>query len=98
MPWAKGRSVPQLTVLVCRRMYAFQASDPASRPPPLSFSPPKAPPISAPEVPILTFAMPQSLPDADTNRSPCRKLFVKIADDKPCGTPFWMANASSSVR
>jgi hypothetical protein len=36
-------------VFVCLRMYCFHASDPASRPPPVSFSPPKAPPISAPE-------------------------------------------------
>ena len=29
MPCASGRSLPQLMVLVCRRMYAFQLSDPA---------------------------------------------------------------------
>jgi hypothetical protein len=39
--------------------------EPDSRPPPVSFSPPKAPPISAPEVPMLTLAMPQSEPAAD---------------------------------
>ena len=49
-------------VLVCLLMYTFQASDPDSRPPPVSFSPPNAPPISAPEVPIFTFAIPQSEP------------------------------------
>ena len=27
-------------------MYCFQASDPDSRPPPVAFSPPNAPPIS----------------------------------------------------
>ncbi len=43
-------------------MYAFHESDPDSRPPPVSFSPPKAPPISAPEVPMFTFAIPQSDP------------------------------------
>ena len=59
----------QLMVVVWRRMYAFQESDPASRPPPVSFSPPKAPPISAPDVPKLTLAIPQSLPSADRNRS-----------------------------
>ncbi|MGO8469967.1 hypothetical protein AB9F45_36400, partial [Rhizobium leguminosarum] len=37
---------------------------PDSRPPPVSFSPPKAPPISAPDVPRLTLAMPQSGSDA----------------------------------
>ena len=35
-------------MFVARRMYAFQASEPDSRPPPVSFSPPNAPPISAP--------------------------------------------------
>src|SRR4029078_3373511 len=40
-------------------MYDFQASEPDSRPPPVAFSPPKAPPISAPEGPMLTLAMPQ---------------------------------------
>ena len=41
-------------------IYYFQESD--SRPPQVSFSPPKAPPISAPEVPILTLTIPQSEP------------------------------------
>ncbi|KAK8921144.1 ATP-dependent DNA helicase Q-like 3 [Platanthera zijinensis] len=45
-----------------RRMYCFHESLPASRPPPVAFSPPKAPPISAPLVGMLTFTMPQSLP------------------------------------
>ena len=44
-------------VLVCLRIYAFQASEPLSLPPPVSFSPPKAPPISAPEVPILMLSI-----------------------------------------
>ena len=69
-------------------MYIFQASDPDSRPPPVSFSPPKAPPISAPEVPIFTFAIPQSEPEAAKNASDYFKLFVIIAEDKPCGTAF----------
>src|SRR5437763_716256 len=37
----------------------LHASEPDSRPPPMSFSPPKAPPISAPLVPAFTFAMPR---------------------------------------
>lgn len=45
-----------------RRMYCFQESLPASRPPPVAFSPPKAPPISAPFVGMFTFTIPQSLP------------------------------------
>src|SRR4030066_5196 len=55
-------------------MYPFQASDPDSRPPPVSFSPPNAPPISAPLVPMLTLAMPQSLPRWERNRSAPRTL------------------------
>jgi hypothetical protein len=61
-------SFDQLIVWVCRRMYAFHASEPASRPPPVSFSPPKAPPISAPLVPTLTLAIPQSEPVAEVKR------------------------------
>lgn len=45
-----------------RLMYCCQEFDPLSRPPPVSFSPPKAPPISAPLVGIFTLAMPQSDP------------------------------------
>lgn len=44
-------------------IYYFQASDPDSLPPPVSFSPPKAPPISAPLDPIFTLTIPQSLPN-----------------------------------
>lgn len=43
-------------------MYCFHESLPASRPPPVAFSPPKAPPISAPFVGMFTFTIPQSLP------------------------------------
>jgi len=50
-------------------MYAFHASEPLSRPPPVCFSPPNAPPISAPLVPMLTLAMPQSLPAGERNFS-----------------------------
>lgn len=45
-----------------RLIYCFQESLPASRPPPVAFSPPNAPPISAPLVGILTLTIPQSLP------------------------------------
>ena len=48
-------------------MYCFQASDPDSRPPPVAFSPPNAPPISAPDVPMLQFTRPQSLPSGPTH-------------------------------
>mgnify|MGYP001464710101 CR=1 FL=1 len=63
-------------------MYCFHESDPDSRPPPVSFSPPKAPPISAPEVPIFTFAIPQSLPIEDKKVSAFLISKVKIAEVK----------------
>ena len=57
--------MPQFIVFVCRRIYCFQLSEPDSRPPPVSFSPPNAPPISAPDVPIFILAIPQSDPTED---------------------------------
>ena len=79
-------------------MYAFHESEPDSRPPPVSFSPPKAPPISAPEVPMLTLTIPQSDQAEDRNRSASAWSWVKIADDNPCGTPLCSSTASSRVR
>src|SRR6478735_4224044 len=79
-------------------MYAFHESEPDSRPPPVDFSPPNAPPISAPLVPMLTLAMPQSLPAGDRNVSASRTSLVKIALLSPCGTALWISIASSSVR
>lgn len=49
-------------VMVALRMYCFHESLPDSRPPPVCFSPPKAPPISAPDVGIFTLMIPQSDP------------------------------------
>jgi hypothetical protein len=49
-------------VIVDLRMYCFQESEPDSLPPPVAFSPPKAPPISAPFVGMFTFTIPQSDP------------------------------------
>src|SRR3954464_8784211 len=82
-------------VLVCLRIYTFQASDPDSRPPPVSFSPPKAPPISAPDVPMLTLTMPQSEPSADMNLSASAWSDVNRLEDNPCGTALLSATASS---
>src|SRR6187399_2227976 len=89
IPCANGRLFPKLMVLVCLRMYTFQASDPDSRPPPVSFSPPKAPPISAPDVPMLTLAIPQSDPACERNCSMSPMRNVIIAEDSPWRTPFW---------
>src|SRR5215213_8477008 len=68
-------------VLVWRRMYARQLSEPLSRPPPVSFSPPNAPPISAPDGPMLTLAIPQSEPRAETNRSALREPLAQPPDE-----------------
>src|SRR3546814_1087469 len=45
---------------------------------------------------MLTLEMPQSEPVADRNASAALRLVVKIADDRPCGTSFCIAMASSS--
>ena len=73
-------------VLVWRRMYAFHASDPTPFRLQVSFSPPNAPPISAPEVPILTLANPQSEPAWERNFSDSFRSLVKMADESPWGT------------
>ncbi len=46
---------------------------------------------------MLTLAMPQSLPSGERNFSADLTESVKIADERPCRTPFWMAIAWSSV-
>lgn len=61
-PCASGSVYPKLKVQVALLIYCFHESEPDSRPPPVSFSPPKAPPISAPDVPMLTLTIPQSDP------------------------------------
>ena len=40
-------------------------------------------PISAPDGPIFTLAMPQSDPAADRKRSASRRSFVKMEEDRP---------------
>jgi hypothetical protein len=75
-------------------MYTFHASEPDSLPPPVSFSPPKAPPISAPEVPILTFAIPQSEPHADKKLSVSERLAENTEEERPCFTLFCILIAS----
>jgi len=62
MPWANVNPDPWLIVIVDLLIYCFQESEPDSRPPPVCFSPPNAPPISAPFVGILTLTIPQSEP------------------------------------
>ena len=46
---------------------------------------------------MLIFAIPQSLPEQDKNCSASLIFKVNILDDKPCGTLFCMAIASSIV-
>ena len=69
-------------VLVCLLMYCFHESEPDSLPLPVSFSPPNAPPISAPEVPPFTLAKPQSEPSSDRNFSASLIFKVKIDEGK----------------
>ncbi len=78
-------------------MYYFQASDPLSLPPPVSFSPPKAPPISAPEVLELTFIIPQSEPLGPTHLNTFYISFVNKLEDKPYGTPLLYCIAYSKL-
>src|SRR6056297_2259230 len=61
----------------------FPASEPDSLPPPVSFSPPNAPPISAPEVPTFTLAIPQSEPEFERNVSASCRLLVKMEEESP---------------
>ena len=64
-------------------MYYFHESDPDSLPPPVSFSPPKAPPISAPLVPIFTLTIPQSDPNGPVHLKRFFKSLVKRDDESP---------------
>lgn len=64
-------------------IYYFQESDPDSLPPPVSFSPPKAPPISAPEGPMLTLTIPQSDPKGPVHLNTFLTSLVNKAEDKP---------------
>lgn len=77
-------------------MYCCQELLPDSRPPPVSFSPPKAPPISAPFVGIFTLTIPQSDPDGPVHLKIVAGLFVKIELDRPCLTELFISMASSS--
>jgi len=78
-------------------MYYFQESDPDSLPPPVSFSPPKAPPISAPEGPILTLTIPQSDPFAPTHLSVFYKFYVNNDELNPYGTELFIMIPSSKL-
>jgi hypothetical protein len=66
-PCAKGILFPKLIVHVDLLIYCFHESDPDYLPPPVYFYPPKAPPISAPDGPILTLTIPQSDPKGPTH-------------------------------
>lgn len=68
---------------------------PDSLPPPVSFSPPKAPPISAPFVGMLTFTMPQSEPAGPVHLKMFAGLDVKRLLDRPCLTELFSAMACS---
>ena len=57
----------------------------------------KAPPISAPEGPTFTLAMPQSEPVAETNLSASRTSSVKMEEVSPAPTALCIRIASSST-
>lgn len=89
--------MPKLMVQVDLLMYCFQESVPLSLPPPVSFSPPNAPPISAPEVPMLTLTMPQSDPRGPVQRYWFCKFVVNRELLSPYGTELLISIASSKV-
>ena len=64
-------------------MYCCHELLPLSLPPPVSFSPPKAPPISAPFVGMFTLTIPQSEPDGPVHLKIAAGSDVKIELDKP---------------
>lgn len=64
-------------------MYCCQELLPDSRPPPVSFSPPNAPPISAPFVGILTLTIPQSEPAGPVHLKIVAGSEVKMELDNP---------------
>lgn len=78
-------------------MYCCHELLPDSLPPPVSFSPPKAPPISAPFVGILTLTIPQSEPFGPVHLNKFFKLAVKRELLSPCLTELLISIASSSV-
>lgn len=69
-------------------IYCFQESEPDYLPPPVYFSPPKAPPIYAPEGPMLTLAIPQSDPNGPTHLNAFDISWVNKLLLKPWGTPL----------
>src|SRR5262249_60131781 len=83
-----GGSLPKLVVVVPRRLSFLGVPARVSRPPPVSFPPQKAPPISAPDGPILTLTIPQSDPAADRKCSTSRTSLEKIDEARPWGTPL----------
>ena len=84
-------------VLVCLRIYTFHASLPLSRPPPVSFSPPNAPPISATQKCQYSHWQCRSRYLQKKEIVPLPADLRKIADEKPWGTLLCKSIASSIV-
>ena len=78
-------------------MYCFHESDPLSRPSPVSLLPPKAPPISAPFVGMLTFTIPQSEPLGPVHWKTLLMDPVNKELESPCFTLLLILMASSMV-
>merc|ERR1719419_445581 len=72
-----------------RLMYCFHASDPDSLPPPVAFSPPKAPPISAPDVGMFTLTIPQSEHLGPNHLKTFPRSFVNMEEERPCSTSLF---------
>ena len=93
----KGEIAPIIDVRSSpgRRIHAFQASDPASRPPPVNFSP-RMLHQSRHRCADIDVGNPAigAHPATGTARLRSRSL-VKIAEIKPCSTAFCIAMASS---
>jgi hypothetical protein len=71
-------------------IYTFHASEPDSRPPPVSFFLLQRHHRFQHRMFRCYIAIPQSEPVTDKNNSASRKLLVMIAEDNPCATPFWL--------
>ncbi len=77
-------------------MYCFHESEPLSLPPPVCFSPPNAPPISAPEVGMFTLTIPQSEPKGPTQWNRFPMSAVKRLLERPWSVSLFQEIASST--
>ena len=96
-PWASGIFEPKFNVQVDLLIYCFQLSEPDYLPPPVYFYPPNAPPIYAPEGPILTLTIPQSEPCGPTHLNALDMFWVNKLLLNPWGTLLLSSIAYSKL-